>query len=52
MINIDVLTLGNEFKNNDGELFKVTSNFSEGDKIFVELFKVADKDDEILTEDI
>lgn len=40
MINIDTLILGNEFKDNDGNTFKVTSNFSEGNKLYVELVKV------------
>lgn len=39
MLNIDTLTLGNEFKDADGNIFKVTSNFSETDKIFIELQK-------------
>ena len=37
MTNIDVLTLGNELKNDSNEIFKVVSNFSEGSKIFIEL---------------
>jgi hypothetical protein len=40
MLHIDTLTLGNDFKDNDGNIFKVSSNFSEGNKIFVELAKV------------
>lgn len=40
MLNIDTLTLGNEFKDNDGEIFKVTSNFSDKDKLYVEITKV------------
>jgi hypothetical protein len=37
MINIDNLTLGNEWKNDSNEVFKVTSNFSDGKKLYVEL---------------
>lgn len=44
MINIDTLTLGNEFKDADGLVFKVTSNFSEGDKLYIELSKVANEE--------
>ena len=50
MINIDVLTLGCEFKDVDGDIFKVTSNFSEGKKLFVELEKVATEDSQIIKE--
>lgn len=39
MLNIDVLTLGNEFKDADGNIFKITSNFSDKDKLYVELGK-------------
>lgn len=39
MLNIDVLTLGNEFKDADGNIFKVASNFSEKNKLFIELEK-------------
>jgi hypothetical protein len=39
MINIDIFSLGNEFKSDCGEMFKVISNFSEGKKIFIELEK-------------
>lgn len=39
MISIDTLTLGNEFKDAQGEIYKVTSNFSEGKKLYVELEK-------------
>lgn len=31
------LTLGTEYKGNDGETYKVVSNFSEGSKLYVEL---------------
>jgi len=37
MINIDTLTLGNPFKDDNGNIYEVTSNFSEKGKIFVEL---------------
>lgn len=53
MINIDVLTLGNELKNDSNELFKVTSNFSEGKKMYVELERVeavVPPEDEIIKE--
>jgi hypothetical protein len=40
MISIDTLTLGNEFKDADGSIWKVTSNFSQNEsKILVELEK-------------
>ena len=45
MLHIDVLTQGNEFKNTDGEIYKVSSNFSEKDKIFVELTKVEEPEE-------
>lgn len=37
MLNIDTLTLGNEFKDADGKIYKVESNFSENGKIYIEL---------------
>ncbi len=41
MLNIDVLTIGNKFKNDAGAEYKVTSNFSQTeDKIFIELDKI------------
>lgn len=43
MINIDTLTMGNEFKDEHGDTFKVVSNFSENNKIFVELEKVVNE---------
>lgn len=40
MPNIDILTLGNEFKDNNGKVWKVTSNFSQNEnKILVEIEK-------------
>ena len=47
MVNIDVLTLGNELKNDSNEIFKVVSNFSEGKKIFIELELVAPTNEEL-----
>ena len=41
MLNIDNLTLGNEWKNDSNDIYKITSNFSEGNKIYIELEKVA-----------
>lgn len=40
MINIDCLTLGQEFKDVDGNIFKVVSNFSQINKLFVELERI------------
>lgn len=40
MINIDCLTIGCEFKDVDGNIFKVSSNFSQINKLFVELERV------------
>ncbi len=40
MVNIDLLTLGNEFKDMDGNIYKVVGNISEGDEIMVRLEKV------------
>lgn len=38
MLNIDTLTLGNPFKDNDGNEWKITSNFSQNKKkILIEL---------------
>lgn len=39
MVNIDLLTLGNEMKDAQGDIYKVISNFSEGKKIYIELEK-------------
>lgn len=38
------LTIGTEFKGNDGESYKVSSNWSEKNKIFVELEKINAED--------
>lgn len=48
MINIDTLSLGCEFKDDNGNAFKVISNFSEGKKIFCELELVEPVDDELM----
>jgi len=40
MLNVDVLTVGAEFKNDSGEILKVVSNFSDEKKVFVELEKI------------
>lgn len=40
MISIDTLTLGNEFKNSQGEIYQVISNMSDENKIYIELKKV------------
>lgn len=40
MINIDVLTVGNEFKNADGDIFKVTGNVADDKEILITLKKV------------
>ncbi len=45
------LTIGTEYKGNDGETYKVTSNFSEGKKIFVELTKVENEELQELLKD-
>lgn len=37
MVHIDILTLNNEFKDNDGRTWKVSSNFSDKNKLYVEL---------------
>lgn len=39
MLHIECMTIGEEFKSNDKN-YKVTSNFSDGGKIFVELHEV------------
>ncbi len=51
MINIDILTLGCEFKDSNGEIYKVTSNFSQNKKLFVELDKVEHEEIEPLIEE-
>lgn len=43
MLNIDVLTLGCEFKDSDVNTWKVTSNFSETNKLLIEVSKVAEE---------
>lgn len=41
MLNIDVLTLGNPFKDDEGNEWKVTSNWNENtDKIHIEIEKI------------
>lgn len=40
MLHIDILTVGNEFKNDQGDIFKITSNMNDGKKGFVEYEKV------------
>lgn len=40
MINIDTLTIGSEFKDSDGNIYKVTSNFSQINRLYVELDRV------------
>ncbi len=37
MINIDIFTLGNEFKDDTGNIYKVISHLGEGKKIYIEL---------------
>ena len=37
------LTIGTLFRGNDGEEYKVTSNFSEKDKMYIELTKVGNE---------
>lgn len=37
MLHIEVLTYGNEFKDSQGKIYKVTSNFPDRDKILIEL---------------
>lgn len=43
MINIDIFTLGNEFKADNGETYAVISNLSEGDRIIVEFKKISNE---------
>jgi len=50
MINIDVFTLGNEFKDEGGNIYKVSSNFSDERKIFVELTPVLVEPEELIKE--
>ena len=37
MFSLPDFTLGNEFKNDTGDILKVVSNFGEGKKIYIEL---------------
>ena len=39
MLNIDIFTLGNPFKDDSGNDWNVTSNFSEKNKLFIEITK-------------
>lgn len=39
MVNIDVLTMGCELKDAQGDIYKVTDNVSTGNKILIELQK-------------
>ena len=39
MLNIDVLTYGHEFKDDNGNIYTVTTHLAENDKINVELQK-------------
>ena len=40
MLNIDTLTLGNELKDADGNIYKVVSNWGEKNKLYIELEQV------------
>ena len=40
MFSLPDFTLGNEFKNDTGDILKVVSNFGEGKKIYIELDRV------------
>lgn len=37
------LTIGTEFRGNDGETYKVTSNFNDENKLLIELEKVVNE---------
>ena len=37
MLHIEVLTYGNEFKDSQGKIYKVTTNYPDKDKIIIEL---------------
>lgn len=37
MLNIDNFTIGNLFKNDSGEIYKVVSNWGENKRIYIEL---------------
>ena len=50
MLSIDTLTVGNEFKTAQGEIYQVTSNFSDKDKIFIELHKADNEVEELIKE--
>jgi hypothetical protein len=53
MFSLPDFTLGNEFKNDTGDVLKVVSNFGEGKKIYIELeiqAVVAPAEDEIIKE--
>jgi len=39
MLSTDVLTMGNEFKDAQGNIYIVTGNVSEGNKILIDLQK-------------
>ena len=39
MLNIDVLTYGHEFKDDNGNIYSVTTHLAENDKINIELQK-------------
>jgi hypothetical protein len=41
MVNIDVLTMGCELKDAQGDIYRVTDNVSTGNKILIELQKQA-----------
>ncbi len=40
MLHIEVLTYGNEFKDSQGKIWKVASNYPDKDKILIELVEV------------
>lgn len=40
MFSLPDFTLGNEFKNDTGDILKVVANFGEGKKIYIELERV------------
>lgn len=52
MINIDVFTIGSEFKSDNGETYIVISNFGDKNKLYVELEKKVEEDKEELIKEL
>lgn len=51
MLHLEVLTYGNEFKDSQGQIYKVTQNYPDKKKILIELELVEPVNEEQIIED-